>query len=349
MAKYKYENRIDKNDVPESEKIIKAAIGLDRYLFEAWSLYENILHFQAKREEAYSVLKEYSKIAREINNKKYIAYTLVRIGSDEKKIQAYNIYSQLGDKKGVAFTGSRLGHIDIKYLNESLEIYKKLKEFSGAGVALWKIALSHFSNYRYDLALGYFKELNRGYFKYLNKHDKADINSTFAYLNYNIGNFKDAFDLYLYNIKLMESVDDKLSLILDYFSFATLLFATKEYSESINIMNKSLEKLDETIESKYDGFEEMYFKIHLYICLSSKLIGLPYDVERLNGITPKSNQNNEYEINFRYFELFEEKSSLQTAYSQVQDKASAMEEKLAKKSLSYPIPKAIVEEWEKVK
>jgi len=31
----------------------------------------------------------------------------------------------------------------------------------------------------------------------------------------------------------------------------------------------------------------------------------------------------------------------------VQDKASAMEEELANKFLSYPIPKAIVEEWEK--
>ena len=35
--------------------------------------------------------------------------------------------------------------------------------------------------------------------------------------------------------------------------------------------------------------------------------------------------------------------------NQVQEKASAMEEELAAKFLSYPIPKAIVEEWEKVK
>ena len=33
----------------------------------------------------------------------------------------------------------------------------------------------------------------------------------------------------------------------------------------------------------------------------------------------------------------------------VKEKTSAMEEELSKKYLSYPIPKAIVEEWEKVK
>ena len=38
---------------------------------------------------------------------------------------------------------------------------------------------------------------------------------------------------------------------------------------------------------------------------------------------------------------------LETAYHQVQEKASAMED--GAKFLSYPIPKAIVEEWEKVK
>ena len=35
--------------------------------------------------------------------------------------------------------------------------------------------------------------------------------------------------------------------------------------------------------------------------------------------------------------------------NQVQENATEMEEELSKKFLSYPIPKAIVEEWEKVK
>ena len=60
-------------------------------------------------------------------------------------------------------------------------------------------------------------------------------------------------------------------------------------------------------------------------------------------------ENIEFELNYRLYELLEDKSYLKNAHNQVQEKASAMEEELGKKFLSYPIPKAIVEEWEKVK
>ena len=60
-------------------------------------------------------------------------------------------------------------------------------------------------------------------------------------------------------------------------------------------------------------------------------------------------ENVEFELNLRLYELLKNKTYLKTAYNQVQEKTSAMDGELAKKFLSYPIPKAIVEEWEKVK
>jgi len=57
----------------------------------------------------------------------------------------------------------------------------------------------------------------------------------------------------------------------------------------------------------------------------------------------------EFEINFRLYELLEDKSYLETAYNQIQETAANLEPEVAAKFLSYPIPKAIVEEWEKVK
>ena len=63
----------------------------------------------------------------------------------------------------------------------------------------------------------------------------------------------------------------------------------------------------------------------------------------------KEAENIEFEVNYRLYELLDDTSYLVTAYNQVQEKASAMEEELKAKFLSYPIPKAIVEEWEKVK
>ena len=49
------------------------------------------------------------------------------------------------------------------------------------------------------------------------------------------------------------------------------------------------------------------------------------------------------------YELFDDNSYLKTAYNRVQEKADNLNYKSRIKFLSYPIPKAIVEEWEKVK
>ena len=54
--------------------------------------------------------------------------------------------------------------------------------------------------------------------------------------------------------------------------------------------------------------------------------------------------NIEYELNFHLYELLENKSFLETAFNQIQEKASAMEKELAEKILNYPIQKQILEE-----
>ncbi len=58
--------------------------------------------------------------------------------------------------------------------------------------------------------------------------------------------------------------------------------------------------------------------------------------------------NIHFRLNPGLYQLLEESSYLENAYNQLQEKASAMEKELAEKFLSYPIPKAIAKEWEKL-
>jgi predicted component of type VI protein secretion system len=55
-----------------------------------------------------------------------------------------------------------------------------------------------------------------------------------------------------------------------------------------------------------------------------------------------------YRTNLRLYELLEDRTYLETAYNQIQDKADAMADDLKENFLNYPIPKQIVEDWEKV-
>ena len=62
----------------------------------------------------------------------------------------------------------------------------------------------------------------------------------------------------------------------------------------------------------------------------------------------KDAEDIKYEDNFRIFELLDEKSFLESGYKQIQEKVSTMEKEFGEIFLTYPIPKAIIEEWEKV-
>ena len=59
-------------------------------------------------------------------------------------------------------------------------------------------------------------------------------------------------------------------------------------------------------------------------------------------------ENIEFELNLQLYELLEDTSYLETAYNQLQEQVDVIDEDVKAKFLSYPIPKAIVEEWEKV-
>ena len=119
-------------------------------------------------------------------------------------------------------------------------------------------------------------------------------------------------------------------------------------SELTHIINQSLETEKSLAIHKEIGLKGLELETTTYLYLSYKHLSKDYDLNKINRLI-KDAEDIEFELNFRLYELLEDSSYLKTAYSQVQENASAMDEKLAKKFLSYPIPKAVVEAWEKVK
>ena len=55
-----------------------------------------------------------------------------------------------------------------------------------------------------------------------------------------------------------------------------------------------------------------------------------------------------YRDNFILYKLLDNESCLKAAYNQIQDKLNVMEDELREKILNYPIPKQIIEEYNKV-
>ena len=97
----------------------------------------------------------------------------------------------------------------------------------------------------------------------------------------------------------------------------------------------------------------IYTNIYLY-CTYNKM-GKEYDDDEIIDLIKVLKNtgswwiSDAYELQYHIYELLEDLSYLETAYSQVQELADNIEPYVAAKFLSYPIPSAIIEEWEKVK
>ena len=85
--------------------------------------------------------------------------------------------------------------------------------------------------------------------------------------------------------------------------------------------------------------------VTLFLCY--KKIGKKYNVSEIHTLIKRQTKI-EYFINYSLYKLLEDTSYLETAYNEVQEKADNLEPDVTAKFLSYPISKAIVEEWKKV-
>ena len=160
--------------------------------------------------------------------------------------------------------------------------------------------------------------------------DKGDYNRGLAYFERSLA--------------IQQEIGDKKGMVYSLSNIGIVYIDKGDYDKAEEYLEKSL-ALQKEIGL---GEHNMLFKITTYLHLVYKHVNKEYDEEEVYALK-KEAKNIEFGHNLQLFKLLDDKSYLKTAYNQVQDKASAMDGELTKKFLSYPIPKAIVGAWEKVK
>ena len=80
----------------------------------------------------------------------------------------------------------------------------------------------------------------------------------------------------------------------------------------------------------------------------NRFVGNNYDKQEIRKYLRKDNLI-EFDLGYQLYLVLNDTSYLETSYNQVQEKADNLEPDVKTKFLTYPIPSAIVEEWEKVK
>ena len=155
------------------------------------------------------------------------------------------------------------------------------------------------------------------------------------------GYYSKALDYFNREHRIIEEIGDNWGNSNNLTNIGLVYFQQEDYNKAVENLEKSA-----TIQMEIDSTIKLETASHLF--LSKKILGQEYNITEIHALIKEQEEIKDY-LNFALFKLLEDPSYLETAYNQVQEKADAMDDKFKAKFLSYPIPKAIVEEWEKVK
>ena len=210
------------------------------------------------------------------------------------------------------------------------------------GQCLNNIGIVHTNKGDYEKALDYYgsslviqEELG----------DKAGMGinlENIGFLYVNKGDYDKALDCYGRSLAIQGELDDKQGIGRNLCNIGIMHADKGDYNKAAEYLEKSL------AIQKEIGFKELELETTTYLYLTYKNLRKDYDEKEIHSLI-KDAESIKFKLNLILYELLEDKSYLETAYKQLQDKASATDKDLAQKFLSYPIPKAIVEAWEKVK
>ena len=363
-AKYKFLKRETIDDLDMVRELLYKAIEYDNNLILAQILLGLTYSAIGDNKKAMSIYTPALQLAEDMNDKFSLGVSHARIGwiywktgKLNKALEHYEystkIMKVLGDKRGFATGISSIG--DIYWvkgrLNKALgnyhqaeKIWTNLSDNYGIEHNYVGQGLIYFAKGEYDKTV-HFNTLSLK----INKEIGNKLGTGFNLNNIGKvyllqGNLNNALEHIEKSFQISKEMGHKYLMSLSLSTYGMIYIDKGIYEKGINYLEQSI-SLQKEIELKVnDILIDATSKLYLIY----KKTGKEYDENKIGSLIRKT-PNIQYYIYYTIYQLLEDDSYLKTAFNQVQEKASAMEEEFSMKFLSYPIPKAIVEEWEKVK
>jgi tetratricopeptide (TPR) repeat protein len=362
-GKYKFEKKKNVEDINIARGLLQKAIELDDNLIVARVWYGRTYYSIGDYENAMTIYKESLKLAEGINDEHGISFSLIGIGNIHNIIGEYNtaldyyerslnIKEKIGDKIGKAWAFQNIGNVHLYYKGDfdkgldyyvrSLKISKELGNKRGMGTSLLGIGNVCDAKGDQDKALDYLErslaiqeELGDKFGMGVSLNSIGDVHA-------DKGDYDKALDYHNRSLAIVEGLGDKVGRGYTLNNIGIVYYYKGSYEKALEYLNKSL-----SIQKEI-GIKAIELETTTSLYLTYKHLGKDYDVKEIHNLI-KEAENIEFGLNLKLYQLLEDTSYLKSAYNQVQEKADNLESDVAAKFLSYPIPKAIVEEWEKVK
>ena len=302
-------------------------------------------------------------IAEEIGDKNGMGASLSNIGSvytdkgDYDKALDYLSKAlanaeELDDKSGMMFPLSSLGALHyykgdfnktLDYFGRALAIVEELGDKSRIGLILGNMGLIYSTKGNYDKALEYSGRALAIAEDFDVKRHMEDHLISLGNIYSTKGDYDKALEYFGRLPALQEELSDREGMARSLCNIGIAHFNKSDHNVAEEYLEKSLH-----IHKELGLDTDSIIWPISYLYLTYKHLGKQFDEKEIQTLI-KEAENINFELNFCLYELLEVNTYLEKAYSQIQEEIDALDEELKAKFLSYPIPKAIVEEWEKVK
>ena len=361
-AKHKYERRGTTDDTEITRGLLNKAIELDDNLILAKTLLGTTYRDMGDYDEAMEIYTPVLKQAEELRDEYGMGIILIDIGlvhyskgEYDKPLEYFSrslaIQEELGDKYRMGSTLNNIGLVHanrgdydraLDYYVRSLAIQEELGDKTGMGNSLGNIGIVHMNKGDYDRALDYYGRTNAIKEELGDKTGMGTSWANIGLVHNTRGDYDKALDYYARSLTIQEELGDKRAMGIILSNIGIAHANRGDSGKALEHLEKSL-----TIQKEIGLGANYLIWVTLYLYLTYKQLAKDYDINEIHNLI-KEASNIQFVLNLGLYQLLEESSYLENAYNQLQEKASSMEKELAEKFLSYPIPKAIAEEWEKL-
>ena len=359
-AQYLFENRKSKNHIEKSFNLVLKALDLDKDCLPARLLlimiYANRNEYDLQKETALKLLED----ANRLNNKKYIAKAYSRMSAcnpgkldiqKEYALKALNIFEKIDDYKGISNIYCQLAIYEqnynkrTKYIEKAIEYYSTLEDKMNLASTL---ELYSYIVWGYG-DLDRVERLYEQIYEYNKFLKSTTIESTYyqntGELYYFKGAYQQAILSFQKSLTIYKSLDDMLGKMKAYQYLGASHYGLKKYNEALQYINSSVEIFDnENFENS--PFSRKKSDCFLMINLCLKALNRKIDLNHIKN--ELSDISCTYENNYFMYKLFTDKEFLKTSHDLLDNQLQNTDIKIKNKFYNYPIPKQIIEEYNKV-
>ena len=264
------------------------------------------------------------------------------------QFRSLKLKEEAGNNRGIGFGLGNIGRIyylkgdyeqALDYQNRSLKVREKLGDKRGIALSLYNIGTIHKQIYEFEKALDIFSRC-------LNIATEIGEKGKLAYSQLFIGDIhkikgenEKSIEFLGRSIKLIEELGRKNTLTRLIKKYGIVYYQQNDYA-------KALENLERSATMQMEDKEAISLETNTYLFLTYKQLGKSYDPKEV--IEKIEDDSKDYELNFRLYQLLEDRTYLEAAYNQVEQEKDALDGDIRVRFLGYPIPKAIIQEWERV-